>query len=120
MRVAEAKIARMLACTPEELASYETEGKRPPTRAIGVRVLMDDGVTAFWSFTHRTISVTYPGAVRRYKSGGIITDSVGTIEYDEPKKNKGLGVGAFMDAYGAKFALLVLGAIAQVEKENGR
>lgn len=120
MRVVEAKVARMLACSEEEAATCKAEGKWPPTRAIGVRVTLDCGAVAFWSFQWRTVSVTYPGAVQRYRNGAIITDEVGNPVHDEPRKNKPVGVDGLFDAYGAKFALLVLGAVAQAEREAGR
>jgi hypothetical protein len=120
MRVVEAKVARMLCCEPWEADLLAAEGKRVPTRAIGVRVTLDCGTVAFWSFKWRTISVRYRATLQHYKSGGIICDEHGEPVMKEGTRNGALGVGDFVAQYGGRFAMLVMGAITQVESEEGR
>jgi hypothetical protein len=117
MKVVESKIARMLACSAEEADALAAEGKRVPTRAVGVRVTLDCGTVAFWSFKWRTVSVSYPGHVACDRLGQPVWDEGGVVhKCDNGRKNKPLGVPDFVRQYGVQFAGMVLGAIHECEK----
>lgn len=120
MQIASGKVVRMLACTEEEAEDLRAAGKRPPTRAIGVRLVLTCGTSVFWSFKWRTVSVKYTPVVKRYRNGAVVTDECGRIIFEKPSKNGAVSVGGLFDQYGYAFALLVMAGIDQVEKENAR
>lgn len=69
-------------CPTKEL---DKNGK-PKFAFIGYRLHFDNNVTVFYTRRTRTISVTYAPTKKYYRSGDVVTDSVGRVQWNEPVK----------------------------------
>ncbi len=94
------------------------EDERPPMFPAGVRVTLSNGVSAFYSYRHHTISVTFPGVPMTYRSNTPVVNSVGVQQIAEPKKNEPVKMEQFIELYGREFVLLVLDGIARAQAER--
>lgn len=83
----------------------------------GITLTFDGGVEAHYNLTHHTVSVSYAGTPKFYKSGGPVLDCQGRHEYTGRRKNPPLPMKEFARAYGAEFVCAVIVGINSVQEE---
>jgi hypothetical protein len=90
----------------------EEEGQKTRLIRVGLKLEFTGGVEAFWSYAHRTVSVTYPAVPRRYRSGTVETNTLGEVVMEPRVKNGAMKLREFVRAYGEEFVREVCLGIA--------
>lgn len=92
---------------------FETDDGTTIFVMLGVRVLFEDGVSAFWSKRFNTVSVKYPGGVKTYNSGTPVRDLANRVIMNDDRQNDGMPMKKFVESgdYSIMFVALVCQAI---------
>lgn len=90
---------------------------KPRFVRCGVRLTFVGGVEATYSYKHHTVSVSYAGTPKFYKSGGPVLDQQGRQEYTGRRKNPPLPMKDFARSYGAEFVAAVIVGINSVQED---
>lgn len=136
MNIVAAKVSYfMMPSTRTKKRSGETVDTKIPIR-LGYRVEFDDalvvsvegkpvkgtGTVVFYSFKHDSITITRPTTANYYKSGSVITDSVGKVQWNAGVKRKSLKLNEFEQKFGEVYVAKVKHGwfLAEVEEESKR
>jgi len=97
----------------------EDEEGGESTIFIGYRLSFNDGISVFYSNGRKTISVKYPPTKNYYKSGSVITNSVGISVFTNPTK---LGIIKLADAhkfFSRSFVLAIVEGLIEAKTSKG-
>lgn len=87
---------------------------KPKFALVGYKIGLIGGGYAFFCKRTNTISITSEPTLKYYRSGSVVTNSVGIPEKNKPSKIKGVPVEKLHKYYGQKFVESIIKVVSEL------